>query len=65
LSLIALAFSAETRIKVGSKRWALNIVTNEAKNIRKEYTDENGISHGTFSFFDTDNKQRQVSNSSN
>ncbi len=62
MSLIALAFSAETRIKVGSKRWALSIVTNEAKNIRKEYTDENGISHGTFSFFDTDNKQRQVSN---
>jgi len=60
LSLIAVAFSAETRIKVGSKTWALSIVTNEGKNIRKEYTDENGISHGTISFVDTDNKQRQL-----
>ncbi len=60
-----MAFSAETRIKVGSKTWALSIVTNEGKNIRKEYTDENGVSHGTISFVDADNKQRQVSNSSN
>lgn len=55
-----MAFSAETRIKVGSKRWAFNIETNEGKNIRKEYTDENGVSHGTFSFVDTDDKPRQL-----
>lgn len=55
-----MAFSAETRIKVGSKRWAFNIENNEGKNTRKEYTDENGVSHGTYSFVDSDNKQRQL-----
>lgn len=60
MSLIVVAFSAETRIKVGSKRWAFNIETNEGKNVRKEYTDEKGVSQGTFSFVDTDDKQRQL-----
>ncbi|CAG2172551.1 unnamed protein product [Oppiella nova] len=60
LSLIGLALSAETRVKVGSKRWAFHIETNEGKNVRKEYTDENGVTVGTFSFIGADNSSKQL-----
>jgi len=59
-SFVVVVFSAETRIKVGSKTWAYSIVTNEGKNIRKEYVDDKGVSHGTFTFVNTENQTKQL-----
>jgi len=60
LSLIAVAFSGETRIKVGSKRWVFNIETNEGKNVREEYTDESGVTRGSFSFVGDEDQPKQL-----
>ncbi|XP_054156981.1 uncharacterized protein LOC128955341 [Oppia nitens] len=54
ICLIGTTFAAETRVKVGAKRWAFHIETNEGQNVRKEYTDENGVTFGTFTFVSTD-----------
>ncbi|CAG2110244.1 unnamed protein product [Medioppia subpectinata] len=59
LSVIGLALSVVTRVKVGSKRWAFHLEVNEGKNVRKEWTDESGVTHGTFTFVGHDNSSRQ------
>jgi len=48
--LFAANFAAETRFKVGNKRWAFQINTSDGKHQREEFVDENGISYGKFSF---------------